>query len=120
MALALKWFVLIVNVFNPRQPIRKSAGGALFVITLLLYFLLETLDSSVPLFYVIPESFQKVVINIKSTSPQFSLLSGEVLCFGRLFAVFKQSVSSWPTLVVLVKKDTPLALVFSLAGCSSY
>ena len=119
MALALKWFVLIVNVSNPRQPLRKSAGGALFVITLLLYFLLQTRDSRVTLFYVIPESFQKVVINI-STSPQFSLLSGEVLCFGRLFAVFKQSVSSWPTLVVLVKKDTPLALVFSLAGCSSY
>ena len=34
--------------------------------------------------------------------------------------MFKLSVRSWPTLVVWVKNDTPLALVFSLAGCSSF
>ena len=30
--------------------------------------------------------------------------------------MFKLSVRSWPTLVVWVKNDTPLALVLSLAG----
>ena len=32
---------LIVNVSNPRQPLRKSAGGVLFVIASLLYFITD-------------------------------------------------------------------------------